>query len=208
MGGYVKSLLHATAVLAEKSITWAWSNEYASHVANAREITLNGSNQNEIKNSKPFKGELTYDKLFWIDSDIIFTPEDVLKLYESDKDIVTGAYYIGNGEVTAYKEKLGRPYTIEEVQNMTELTKIHSAGFGFICIKSGVFESLSRPWFQSVPVTMVDDETKEEFTFPIMGEDVSFCHRANNAGFEVWLDPSVKLIHHKTMRLTWEGIGA
>ena len=73
-----------------------------------------------------------------------------------------------------------------------------------MAVKSGVFESLTRPWFQSPVVT-----TKlngKDFTFPIMGEDLSFCHRAREAGFEVWLDPEIKLIHHKTFKITWEGL--
>jgi GT2 family glycosyltransferase len=53
---------------------------------------------------------------------------------------------------------------------------------------------------------MTDAETKEEFTFPIMGEDISWCERVHQAGFDVWLDPSIRLTHHKMMKLTWEGI--
>ena len=134
------------------------------------------------------------------------SPEDVLKLYESDKDIVSGAYLLASGEVTAYKKLLGPGYTFEEVLKMKDLEKVDGTGFGFLCVKQGVFESLSRPWFQSSWITMEDEETKEEFSFPIMGEDLSWCKRAREAGFEIWLDPTVKVIHHKTVKLTWEGM--
>lgn len=190
----------------KKAIKWGFSNEYSSHVADAREVTLNGSRQNSILETRPFNGQVKYKKLFWIDSDISWSPDDFLKLYESEKDIVSGAYLLGNGEVTAYPTKLGQPLSYQEVLEMTELKKVHSVGFGFLAVKQGVFESLSRPWFQSVQVTMTDPETNQEWTFPIMGEDVSWCERVNQAGYEIWLDPSVKLTHHKTMKLTWEGI--
>lgn len=206
MAIYVRSLLATTQMLNEKQITWAFSTEYSSMVSDAREMTLNGDSRNEIKNTKPFKGNVTYDKILWIDSDIAWSPEDVLKLYESDKDIVSGAYLLASGEVTAYKKLLGPGYTFEEVLKMKDLEKVDGTGFGFLCVKQGVFESLSRPWFQSSWITMEDEETKEEFSFPIMGEDLSWCKRAREAGFEIWLDPTVKVIHHKTVKLTWEGM--
>ena len=206
MGPYVRSLIETIGELTKRGMSWAFSNEYSSHVADAREVTLNGSRHMSIIEQRPFNGSLEYKKLFWIDSDIAWTAEDFFKLYDSDKDIVTGAYLLANGEVTAYKEKLGKPYTFDEVLKMKELEKIHSAGFGFLCVKQGVFESLTRPWFQSVQVTMTDSETGKDWTFPIMGEDVSWCERVNQAGFDLWLDPTVRLIHHKTVKLTWEGI--
>ena len=158
--------------------------------------------------TRPFKGAVTYDKLFWIDSDISWTPEDFFKLYESEKEIISGAYLLGNGEVTAYPEKLGAPLRYEQVLEMKKIQKVHSVGFGFVAVKQGVFESLSRPWFQSAQVTMTDPETNKDWTFPIMGEDVSWCERVNNLGYEIWLDPTVRLTHHKTMKLTWDGIQA
>jgi hypothetical protein len=204
MAPYLRSLLAATAELNRRGITWAFSQEYSSHVADAREMTLNGDNQNDIKEQRPFKGQLEYDKILWIDSDIMFTPEDVIKAYESEFDAVSGAYTLASGEVVAYRELFGQGYTINEVKEMKEPVRILGAGLGFFCVKSGVFESLSRPWFQSVPATKIIDG--EEFTFPIMGEDLSLCKRINDAGFEIYLDPSIKLIHHKTFKLTWEGL--
>jgi len=198
--------LDTTNELNKLGISWGYSNEYSSHVADAREVTLNGSRHNSIAETRPFQGSVTYDKLFWIDSDISWTTNDFIKLYENSNDIVSGAYLLGNGEVTAYKEKLGPPLTYDKVLDAKDLIKVHSVGFGFLAVKQGVFESLTRPWFQSATVTMIDPETKDEWTFPIMGEDVSWCERVNQAGFEIWLDPTVKLTHHKTMKLTWEGI--
>lgn len=204
MAAYLKSLLAATQELNKRGISWAFSQEYSSHVADAREMTLNGDNDNDPGESRPFKGAITYDKILWIDSDIMFTPEDVIRAYESDYDVVSGAYTLASGEVVAYKELFGQGMTINEVKEMKEPIKIFGAGMGFFCVKSGIFESLSRPWFQSVPGTKVYQG--KEFTFPIMGEDLSLCKRINDAGFEIYLDPEIKLIHHKTFKLTWEGL--
>jgi hypothetical protein len=204
MTAYLRSLLAATQELNRLGISWAFSSEYSSHVADAREMTLNGDNQNDPSEQRPFKGALTYDKILWIDSDIAFTPQDVIKAYESPYDIVSGAYLLASGEVVVYRELFGQGYTYDELKALTEPVKVFGAGMGFMAVKSGVFESLTRPWFQSPTVTT--ERNGQEFTFPIMGEDLSFCYRAGQAGFEIWLDPAIKLQHHKMMKLTWEGI--
>lgn len=205
MSEYVRSLLETTQELSKRGITWAFSNEYSSHVGDAREITLNGNRENSVTESRPFRGTVTYNKLFWIDSDIAWLPEHFIKLYESDKDIISGAYLLANGEVTAYKNKLGGPYNFEEVLKMEEPVTVNGIGFGFVAIKSGVFETLSRPWFQSVETTMTDPNTGEEHSFSIMGEDIAWCQRVINNGFNIWFDPTVRVQHHKMMKLTWEG---
>lgn len=204
MAPYVRSLLETIEVLGSKGISATWLNAYASHVADARETTLSGSFVNSLSESRPLNGQVTYDKIMWIDSDIAWKAEDVIKLYESDKDIVTGAYLLGDGSVTVHPTTLRQGYTYQEVLSMFEPVKVWAAGMGFMCVKSGVFESLSRPWFQSTEAT-VNFEDKE-YTFNIIGEDMSFCERATKAGFEIWFDPTVRVTHHKTMKLTWEGI--
>lgn len=201
LNSYVKSLLGLIQRLLQEGMTFAWSAEYSSMVSNAREMTLNGDNQNDIFEQRPFKGSITYDKILWVDSDIAFDADDAMKLIKSDKDIISGAYLLSSGEVTAYPKLLHPGYTYDDVIKMTELTKIEACGFGFLAVKSGVFESLTRPWFQSA--TGVTDDGIE---FPIIGEDISWCKRVRDNGYEIWFDPTVKVTHHKTMKLTWEGI--
>jgi GT2 family glycosyltransferase len=153
--------------------------------------------------SEPFSGAVTYDKILWIDSDITFTPDDVIKAYKSEFDIVTGAYLLATGEAMVYTETFGKPLTYLEVNDLTEPIQLKGAGMGFMCVKSGVFESMPRPWFKTVEAeaNMGDGP----FMMQITGEDLSFCTRAIDLGFEIWLDPTIKLIHNKMMRLTWDG---
>jgi hypothetical protein len=203
--GYLKSLLATISRLAEEKITWGYSIEYSSHVAVSREVTLNGSGQMSFDQSEPFNGGFTYDKILWIDSDITFTPEDVLKAYRSEFDIVTGGYLLSNGEVMAFKETFGSPLTITEVNELEGPLQLKGAGMGFMCVKQGVFESMERPWFKTMEATKDLGGELGSVTTQITGEDLSFCHRAIESGFELWLDPTIKLIHNKTMRLTWDG---
>lgn len=207
MSIYVRSLLATTQMLNQKGITWAFASEYSSHVADARELTLNGDNRNSYLENRPFKGQVSYDKLMWIDSDIAWTPEDFMKLYESDKDIISGAYLLASGEVTAYPKMLSVGYTFEDVLAMDEPVEVEGVGLGFLCVGPGVFESLTRPWFQSTTIRAKHPETGEEdVDLPILGEDLSWCQRVRDNGFEIWFDPTVRVQHHKMMKLTWEGI--
>jgi hypothetical protein len=205
MAEYVKSLMNWSGVAGDKKISWGLATGYASHVADAREIVLSGTKANELFQNKPFQGNITYDKLLWIDSDIEFLPEDVLKLYYSDKDVITGGYLLASGDVMAFKSIEEGPYKIDEVEKMRDIIEINNAGFGFICVKSGVFENLSRPWFQSANTT-VKLENGSEYTFAMIGEDISWCQRVREKGYSIYFDPSVKVNHHKMMKLTWKGI--
>lgn len=202
---YLKSLLATVSKLAEEKITWGYSSEFSSHVAVAREKTLNGSGQMNLDQTEPFNGNFTYDKILWIDSDITFTPEDVLKAYRSEFDIVTGGYLLANGEVMAFKDTFGLPLKHSEVLEMEDPIQLKGAGMGFMCVRSGVFESMQRPWFQTIDAECDLNDGKPPVAIQITGEDLSFCQRAIENGFEIWLDPTIKLIHNKMMRLTWDG---
>lgn len=206
MAQYVSSLIRTSEALSQKGITWAWLNRYASHVGDAREITVGGPDPQSIVDTRPLKGEMTYDKIIWIDSDIAWEPEQLIKLYESDKDIVSGMYLLANGQTVCYPKILGPALQYNEVINKFEPFTVGGVGFGFVAVKQGIFEKMSRPWFQSTPHTIKDSETGEDFTFPLMGEDISWCKRVADLGYEIWVDPTVRVTHHKMMTLSWEGI--
>lgn len=202
---YIDSLMATASLLATKNITFGWSGAHSSNVYDARELTLNGSSQLSMEETKPFSGQVTYDKLLWIDSDIIWQPEDVLKLYESDKDVISGVYFQTNGNIMAFTELFGQPLTYKDIEDKRIPFEIYAAGFGFVCFKSGVFESLSRPWFQMKNGTKMLEG--KEITFPIMGEDLSLFQRVQEANISVWLDPTVIVGHVKPVICTQYGMG-
>ena len=202
---YLMSLLALIHHLSVKGIKFVYSIQSSSHVADAREQTLQGSQSMEIQNSSPFLGNIKYKKILWIDSDITFTTDDFDKLWESDKDIVGGMYLLTSGATAVHVNQVSRPLNYDEVKDKEELFKVWGTGFGFLMVAQGVFESLPRPWFQSVPITKTFDNG-DSYSFSIIGEDLSWCESVSRKGYEVWIDPTVKLIHNKQMKLTWEGI--
>jgi hypothetical protein len=65
---------------------------------------------------------------------------------------------------------------------------------GFMLVKKGVFEKLEYPWFKPIEKqigTMVD------FTM----EDVAFCLRAKEKGFQIFIDPKIRPGHVKQITL-------
>jgi hypothetical protein len=89
----------------------------------------------------------------------------------------------------------GMPTVVNETEFILEdqdYIEVYGLGFGFIAMKSGVFEACSRPWFFMRPIRW----PHLEFDLNV-GEDYSFCVNAREHGFKVWLDKNVKVRHHK-----------
>ena len=197
---YVKSLIDTINVLNDEGITYKFLSEYSSQVAMAREATASNSLNLNAFSSLPGAGEFTYDKMFWIDSDIGWTPKDFIDLYISKKDIISGIYF--NNKGLAMIKGIGNdehPTTITNIKNFSKgIFEIESAGFGFICVKSGVFESMERPWFDTEYFELTDGEKVVKLPY---GEDFYWCVKARKNGYKIFADPTVLVDHYKTMKV-------
>lgn len=197
---YVKCLMATIHTLQANNISWLFQNEYASIITNAREATITGSRNLEVFNSSPGKGQYTYDKIFCIDSDIAWTPEQFLRLYASDKEVISGVYFEAQGmDAMIHRNKNDyRPTTREELQLLQQLgepIEVYGVGMGFMCIQSGVFESLKRPWFGLGKVVQEVDGVTYELP---LGEDLYFCDRVAEQGHKVYVDPNIIVGHIKS----------
>jgi len=142
--------------------------------------------------------------LFFIDADINFEPEDVLRLLAlSDspkKGIVAGVprtrdtscVYI----TTMYRDENG-----DITMNGLGMVKATRVATAFMCIRREVLETLvnTHPEW-SYYDNRTDRTLNAVFDFKVteegyMGEDFLFCDRAREAGYEVWIDPTIKLGH-------------
>lgn len=181
---YVDSIIATTQKLAGEGISFAFVSGQSSNIAMNREnIVL------DLMNSG-----YDYDKMIWIDSDISWEPEDFLKLYYSDKDILTGGYISLDGSVPNFKDdKYTEKYFVTDVP-VDKIEEITACGFGFLAIKKGIFEVVPRPWFQA------------EVSGSMVAEDVAFCHNARKMGYHIFFDTSIRVNHHKEMVLGWNGL--
>ena len=205
---YVKSLVLTLAECDKRGITYKWLNAYTSLVHHARELTASGIEGLNLDpaQSSPGGNDITYNKIFWIDSDISWTPEQFFKIYDSNYDVVSGCYLLADGLTTtvhAWGNPQGIPAT--DIVNMKESIKVQSVGFGFVAMKSGVFEKIKRPWFAHEYVKVGENLDGTEI-IDAVGEDISWCVKAYRAGIELYFDPSVLVTHMKKQPITWDHI--
>lgn len=194
---YVKSLVDTITYLSKVGISYKFLNEYSSQVNMAREATAMGSMYLDAFNTELVRGEVTYDKIIWIDSDISWEVDDFMKLYESDKDVVSGIYL--NDKGTPMFSMLSEEIDMTAMILSGKEFPVAATGFGFIAIKSGIFEKIQRPWFDLVFNKLVSEDGRE-MLIPF-GEDYSWCNKARAAGFDIFIDPTIKLNHHKKITI-------
>lgn len=202
---YVKSLVITLEECSKRGISFKWLNAYTSLVHHARELTATGGEGLELDPDArgPLNDSVTYNKIFWIDSDIEWTPEQFFKLYNSEYEVASGAYLLSD-EKTTTVHAWGNPGGIpkNEILKMTDPIKVQSIGFGFVAIKSGVFERLERPWFAHMIQRM--QNSRGEILEESLGEDISWCVRAYKAGIPIHFYPDVLVNHMKMKKITWE----
>ena len=200
---WVKSWNDTLAAISRAGHTWAYSMDYDPVIYFARNKVLGGNNVSG-KNQPPFQGVAQYDYMVWIDSDMVWQGQDILKLLSLDKDIASGCYLMQNATHYPIVEKLDYSklatngtfefMSREDLNSKTQPFSVSYTGFGMLVIKQGVFESMEYPWFRPRWITY---NNFTDFT----SEDVSFCWTAQDNGYEIWVDPSVRVGHEKLITL-------
>ena len=142
--------------------------------------------------------------LIFIDSDINFEPEDVFRLmaWTSDpkRGIVGGVPRI-RSEDKVYIATLDYDENNELTMNHMGLVRARRIATAFMMVRRDVFTTLvdAHPEW-SYYDKRTDRTVNAVFDFKLtdegyMGEDYLFCDRAREHGFEVWIDPAIKLGH-------------
>lgn len=142
-------------------------------------------------------------ELMFIDADINFEPEDVLRLmaWASDpkKGIVGGVPRTRKAN-KVYIAQLDQDET-GVTMNRMGLVRAKRIATAFMMVRREVFERLvnENPQWNYYDHN-TDKQLNAVFDFLVteegyMGEDYLFCDRAREIGFEVWIDPTIKLGH-------------
>jgi GT2 family glycosyltransferase len=183
------------------------SQQYSSMV-NAARCLVAGADVMRGEWQKPFNS-LEYDYMMWIDSDIRFSPQQFFELYEMDKDVASGWYAqpgAPNGNYfTPVVEKMDNSYfltngyfqflRVKDFELKQNPFKADYIGFGWVLIKQGVFEKLPYPWFAPRKLSVGDNIAD------MCSEDVAWCLDARAAGFDLWVNPKVRVGHEKTLTI-------
>lgn len=121
------------------------------------------------------------DYMFWLDSDMVVDGDAILRLMEHDKDIVSGLYFKKRDLLPVMYVRRGNLYESLREWEKT-IFRADAVGMGCVLIKSQVFRSIKPPWF----VYNVREPK---------GEDIYFCEKAREAGYDIWVDPTVLPTH-------------
>jgi len=168
---YVVSLINTIKFLNQSGISWTFLSKANSNVSIAREWT-------------------------------ILSP-----MTDSPAPIFTGPL---NGTITYNKIFMIDSDMYWEIEDFMSLYQSNeefiyfesfSTGLGFVCLKSGVLESIERPWFEN---------SKEERPYginesylDIYSEDISFTEKVKSLGYRIVINPAVKVGHVKKIHMSW-----
>jgi glycosyltransferase involved in cell wall biosynthesis len=133
------------------------------------------------------------DDVVWIDADIQWAPEWVLRLLDHPVDVVGGTYR---------RKQEGEAYVVGAAPEQLAvdargLMQVNHLGFGFLRTTRRALEAL---WAKGERYAVAGSERRCVFEWPIVGgerisEDVSTCRKLRAAGFAINLDPTICCNH-------------
>jgi len=129
-------------------------------------------------------------ELLFMDVDQNFPGDVLARLRSHDKEVVSGWSPLRKQPhfPLVYKKDAGqyRPIPPRGV-----LQKVDGFGFGCVLIRMEVFEKVKGPWFEQEFFPNDHERAGELKT----GHDLNFCRMAQEAGFDLWVDNTVKCGH-------------
>lgn len=145
-----------------------------------------------------------YTHIFFLDSDVVPQADAIDRLLLHDKPIVAGVYprqHPGGGiRWSAIKDNQSPPVQ----DNLIEFDKLPAEPFETTCvggstvlIKREVFENIKYPWYYF---------KHANGDFGPMSEDLVFSLKARKHGYTLWVDPSVRCDHYKTINIRRYGL--
>lgn len=143
--------------------------------------------------------------LMFIDSDINFNASDIFRLMawniDPKKGIVAGIP-VARKKGKTYISTLDTDEDENILMNYMGLVKAKRVATAFMMIRREVFEKMyeAHPEWRYHDEKKIGDEMIAFFDFALkdgnyIGEDFLFCDRARELGYEVWIDPTIKLGH-------------
>ncbi len=151
---FVNCFLNLIVTLPKHNINFLISMDQGSFLPHLRAKILD-ADISRGKNQIPFEGH-DFDYILMLDSDILFSPEQVLRLINHQRDFVSG-YYVYAGEQTKpesdryivaglwdedffKKNKYFASFKVSDIEGKEDFIKADWLGLGFCLIKRDVFK--------------------------------------------------------------------
>jgi hypothetical protein len=207
-GTFLTNWSETLMLMVQKGYKITMINEYSSFVSFSRMKTL-GLSVLRGATQVPFGGQLDYDVWLTIDSDIVFTPNQVIELIEDvDKyPVVSGLYRMADLKHYAAVKEWDIEYfkkhgtfqflKVDELDTSEKYMKVAYNGMGFFACRKGIIENLKYPYF-SYPLIEIESEDGKLLR-DMCSEDVAFCKNLKDAGYHVIVNTSLRVGHEKTL---------
>lgn len=151
--------------------------------------------------------ESKFTDLLFVDADIGFSVEEVITICRAKADIAMGLYRLkveGKDESKLVKYCALMMDPIERHPEDPFLIRLRYGPAGFLRLRRPVLEKMIEKWPEE---TYSDDAGEIHDFFPagrvgnsFVGEDISFCNRAQECGFDIWGVQGLKLRHYGEKR--------
>lgn len=151
------------------------------------------------QDQKPFDSKVEYDVWLSIDSNILFTPKQVVELIEdTDKyPIVSAVYRVNQNELSAISSiddellvKHGNypRLTKEMLDPNLKHVKVAATDLGMIACRKDALETIQYPHFF---YPLVNIKTEEDDISSIVSDSMAFCMKVRDAGLEITINTDV-----------------
>lgn len=127
--------------------------------------------------------EYGFDAILFMDADMEFPGNTLMKLLSHDKPI-TGVMYssrVKENWLNVFDYNADKNiYVRSPIQPDSGLQKVDGIGFGITLVKKEVFDAIRDPWF---------------FYDMDFSEDINFCRRAQKCGYKIYCDTELDIAH-------------
>lgn len=145
------------------------------------------------------------DRLLFVDADVGFPGDAVLKVANTCKPVVAGVYP-KKTEDAEWPVQFAQSYLKADPE--TGLVEAFRVATGFLCIHRRVFEALAQkphvPWFiddRNIGMHAFFQTSYQDGRF--LGEDFFFCDLWRSVGGKIWIHPDIDFMH--VGNYTWKG---
>lgn len=157
-------------------------------------------NVEEIRNSLCMQAlEMNCSHLLMMDTDQVYPVDTVTRLLEharSGLDLVYAKVhrrYPPFDPILLRKNGEGYLPIPDEEWDAGGLVEVDRTGAGCMLISCSVFENVEWPWFNIIR------EPVGEGKYKLTGEDFYFCDKVRAAGYRIFVDCSLEIVHDSTL---------
>lgn len=182
--------------LVSQGITFRYSIYYSPIISDVRNSLLVSSlnpDNSSLRTNEVFSGTFFCKRVVFIDSDIIWSLEDLKKVLFTEHDFISGVYPLQDLSRVSVLKAPRQLMTVEELKEKSTIFETYAVGFGFVSCSFDMLNDMKYPWFSvETPKNSFDNFT---------GEDAYFCFKAKDFGYKILVNPNIRLGHVKSIKL-------